>query len=589
MGIKHYFNGFLKKNHPECISTIKRGNNEETSIPIDVLLVDMNGIIHNAAQEVYGYGNFSIPHKYPNDQTVYKYVNNCLDSLVVQFKPKELVLCIDGVAPMSKQIQQRQRRFRAAYERDEKNVGEFYTQNQPEPVLRFDSNAISPGTEFMHKLGRSIALHIERQQKGEKRRYEQDWRKTDESENHWKNLKVYFANDKVEGEGEHKLVDHVRKNGRHDYNYCIYGSDADLIMLSMALLTTSAITNIFVLRDKWSPTGKSSHYLFIDIPLLVSKMSEEIEQEFTKTGDPFDKNLFIVDFIFLCFMVGNDFLPNIPMIEIMSNGIGTILQIYTKFKKHITQRIPNIGGGFVYNQNVLMPILQELANTEQFLCNEQANDETRFPDRILNHCSSVSPTGYKVVDIAQFRKEYTRSHFIKNGIDESLDAAILYLEGMQWVLSYYTKKVPSWSWSFPYDYAPNLTSIIEAINFKRKPKPIQRLREPRFSNLVEEGRAIPPFHQLLCILPPQSSNLLPYPLNNVFFNELKVFAPEKLTIDLSGKHQEWEGIVLLPKLDQDAVKKCYWKYRPFINHKADISRDKAGRTFVYQNGSYTLI
>jgi 5'-3' exoribonuclease 2 len=56
---------------------------------------------------------------------VYRYVNNCLDSLVVQFKPKELVLCIDGVAPMSKQIQQRQRRFRAAYERDEKNVGEF--------------------------------------------------------------------------------------------------------------------------------------------------------------------------------------------------------------------------------------------------------------------------------------------------------------------------------------------------------------------------------------------------------------------------------------------------------------------------------
>ncbi len=57
----------------------------------------------------------------------------------------------------------------------------------------------------------------------------------------WSNLTVVFANDKVSGEGEHKLLDYIRKYGNSYYTYCIYGSDADLIMLSMSALTTTAI------------------------------------------------------------------------------------------------------------------------------------------------------------------------------------------------------------------------------------------------------------------------------------------------------------------------------------------------------------
>ncbi len=71
----------------------------------------MNGIIHNSAQEVYGYGSFSFPKENACDKKVYSLVWRQIDRMVIQFKPKELILCIDGVAPRSKQIQQRQRRF----------------------------------------------------------------------------------------------------------------------------------------------------------------------------------------------------------------------------------------------------------------------------------------------------------------------------------------------------------------------------------------------------------------------------------------------------------------------------------------------
>ncbi len=113
MGIKIFFK-WLKTNHSESIKCIDRHDNSQC---IDVLLIDMNGIIHNSAQEVYGYGSFSFPKENACDKKVYSLVCRQIDRMVIQFKPKELILCIDGVAPRSKQIQQRQRRFLAAHDR----------------------------------------------------------------------------------------------------------------------------------------------------------------------------------------------------------------------------------------------------------------------------------------------------------------------------------------------------------------------------------------------------------------------------------------------------------------------------------------
>ena len=50
---------------------------------------------------------------------------------------------------------------------------------------------------------------------------------------------------------------------------------------------------------------------------------------------------------------------------------------------------------------------------------------------------------------------------------------------------------------------------------------------------------------LLTILPPQSKNLLPVPLQNTY-SELKDFFPTFIEIDLTGKKIIWEGIVKLP-------------------------------------------
>jgi 5'-3' exonuclease len=225
MGIKHFF-FWYKKNFANSISSLVK--NQQIDKPIDTLLLDLNGIFHNSAQKIFKYGGFSEPKRLMgkpqvivNDketrERLYQDVCEAIDHLVYVTQPrKRIFLGIDGPAPIGKQNQQRQRRFRAA---SESRGGEV-----------FDSNCITPGTEFMHDLGVYLDNHI---------------RHKVESDDGWKGRDIVFSNEKVPGEGEHKAVEYIRQKGTTDEIYCINGPDADLIMLALA----THKTNFYVLRE----------------------------------------------------------------------------------------------------------------------------------------------------------------------------------------------------------------------------------------------------------------------------------------------------------------------------------------------------
>lgn len=545
MGIKHFFSWF-KTNFSESIHNLPKNTTSfDVNVDIDNLMIDMNGIFHNSAQKIYEYGNCKPPQRLLKSKNkrpinhlqkqlkLFEDVCKTIEQTIDIAKPqKRVILCIDGPAPLSKQNQQRQRRFRSAMESSSD--------------CPFDSNSITPGTKFMDFLSKYIDWYI---------------RKTISTNEKWQNLEIIFSNEKAPGEGEHKLINYMRYHGDKNDTFCIHGLDADLIMLALG----THLPNFYILReDLYDPTNE---YFLINIGEVHDVLSELIRWE-SSTYEYHNESA-INDFIFICFTVGNDFLPHIPSIEIIENGIELLLEVYklvgTSYG-HLTER-----------KNEKIKFKPEsfkvfLGTIGQY---EQENFEMKlrkkksfFPDLLLESCAQQNSDGSWTVDIEKYKKDYQKQCF-----PEGYDIKKLcheYLEGMQWVLSYYTMGVPNWKWFFNHHYAPTasvLATYIDSFKFK------------------EYRRTIPttPYQQLLCVLPPKSANLLPQPLNKLLTNEsspLKEHCPDDFSIDLSGKRKEWEGIVILPMVDFELVRTTYMQYIDQLQHN-DKKRNVLGRTFLY--------
>ena len=98
---------------------------------------------------------------------MFKDIFNYIDKLFFLIKPQKLFfLAVDGVAPRAKMNQQRSRRFRSAKDAEElekKALGRGEVRQHE----RFDSNCITPGTEFMVRLQEALRYFIKNKISGD--------------------------------------------------------------------------------------------------------------------------------------------------------------------------------------------------------------------------------------------------------------------------------------------------------------------------------------------------------------------------------------------------------------------------------------
>jgi 5'-3' exonuclease len=294
MGIPAYFS-YIIKNYVHVLKSLQDMRNAQ----FDNLYMDCNSIIYDAVREIYK----TDPERSASYPHILALVCSKVQEYIDQIRPSNTIyIAFDGVAPVLKMEQQRRRRI----------LNKYLEQNGcVEKSSGIDTGLITPGTYFMKFLSKYVNEYKFKAPAG---------------------ATIIISASDQRGEGEHKLFEHIRKFKEQHVgkNTVIYGLDADLLMLS---IFHKQFTKLYVFREtpefvkSLNIDLKCNTGYLIDIDVLCSSIYKEMKMPiFEKDG--ITETTRIHDYAFLCFMLGNDFLPHIPVIDIRIDGIQVLMDAY---------------------------------------------------------------------------------------------------------------------------------------------------------------------------------------------------------------------------------------------------------------------
>ncbi len=511
---------------------------------IDYFLLDMNCMIHPICFETLANYEDKVNINLEKLEkrmmlNVIEYLNKVIDIA----KPKKgIYLAIDGVAPVAKMKQQRLRRYKSI---NDKTLFDNIKKKHNKPIPYFWSNsAITPGTEFMKKLTKII----------------NDW-----SNN--QSLEIIFSSSDEPAEGEHKLLQFIKENKAKKlyYNYMVYGLDADLIFLMLA----TQLDTIYLMREDNQMENSKGNDKNLKMNFVsIRTMKQCIYSSMCYNNN--NINNLIDDFIFICYLMGNDFLPHIPALDIYNNAIDKLLDIYKTMNTYIIDR----NNQDYINNDAFYDFLIKLAESEEkdIINNFGEKKKKRY-------CQSTDPYDIEVfkIDNMQFKvndpimlgygpmKEWrdrfyshhynVESNEINNFIIKMVKN---YYMGLKWVTMYYFDKCPSWDYFYNFDHAPFLNDMIMMEN------------KPNFNTIkFTFNNPLTPYEQLLIVLPKESSYLLPEPLRKIMTNpnsSASHLYPTGFELDMIGKKKYWMCNPILPNLEINLIKKMYEKYKKLIEN-----------------------
>lgn len=274
---------------------------------VEHLFFDYNSMIHPCAHQVLENSELNTQCQTADiENEIIQHTLGYTRYVIDMLKPKYVYIMIDGVAPRAKINQQRERRYKSHFFKN------LHPVNNP---VEWDTNNITPGTGFMIKLKQQLQQFTEAMVR-DNTRVE----------------KIYISDSDEKGEGEHKMmkvIDHItNKQEQNKSKIFIYGLDADLIMLS---LLSQACEQIVLLRDNtFNHKLKESQqtFTYLDIKQLQSAIYEEVRVLCNDSNFDYPKRNVIADYIFLCFLMGNDFLHHVPSLMIKENGINALMKFY---------------------------------------------------------------------------------------------------------------------------------------------------------------------------------------------------------------------------------------------------------------------
>ncbi|KAI9990834.1 hypothetical protein PInf_018446 [Phytophthora infestans] len=588
----------------------------------DAFYLDMNGIVHNCTHSDAADDALNSLSLEGQLHGIFTYLDRLITHII---KPKKLVyIAIDGVAPRAKLNQQRSRRFRAGLDRQQAMDKERHMQIKLQDekdghkaksvASKFDSNCITPGTEFLSKLSQHLVYFVRQKMK---------------SDPLWARLEVFFSGSEVPGEGEHKIVEFIRhRKMTDDYEanlrHCMYGSDADLMLLG--LMTHEPHFTLVRETVVWGSHHKKvaakqieeQQWQLVHLSLFREYLMMEM-----RVQSPLDGERMLDDFILLTFLLGNDFIPHSPTLEISEDAIPLLLKVYRELLETHQGSYLTLNGK-ITNVKLLQELLHVIGNQEEEILINRAMEEQRRSGRrggrqqskqhdvdatevqkaimalrdddddapppllddedeeeaeraLLEALDGPEETKMSL-ELERSDREvlmlagsesfqetkwnyYERKYGIQRGNGDAGNKELeqvkkAYMEALVWCLAYYFQGPQSWAWYYPYHYAPmvsDLTDIEEMIG------------NVKFDEDPSIAGPLLPFEQLMSNLPASSSNLVPESYRFLMVSPvspIKHFYPETFAIDMEGKRNAWEGVNLLPFIDVALLKQAIAQFCP---------------------------
>jgi 5'-3' exonuclease len=490
MGIPSYFS-YIVKNHPNIIRKYIKN-----VLKVDNLYLDCNSIIYDAYNKM----EFTTLTESVALSIIRRVILKIEEYIALIEPDKTVIIAFDGVAPVAKLEQQRSRRYKSQYQNE--ITRRIFKKETNDP---WNTTAITPGTKFMEELNLLINKHF-----------------TESSLKRLSPTILISGSNKI-GEGEHKIFEYIRlqKEKHVKETTVIYGLDADLIMLSINHLPLCP--NIYLFRETPhfiqsidSSLEPDANY-FLDIPELTGAIIKYMNNEREIRVET--QKYKVYDYIFLCFFLGNDFLPHFPAINIRTGGVDKMLNAYKATIGDTDENLTN--GTKIYWKNVRKVVQHLVQLEEEYIIKEhkQRNNKERIlipnttPEEKFKRFEATPMYEREMEKYINPFKPYWQSRYYhglfdirsdKNG-EQVRDIAINYLQGLEWTMKYYTSGCPDWRWRYKYNYPPLLEDLIKFIPIFDTEFVPQKPTNP-VSDIV----------QLCYVLPRSNLNLVP----NKLYNEL---------------------------------------------------------------------
>lgn len=475
------------------------------------LFFDFNCLIYHCARRP----NSQLP-PYPGDQKKEEWETLLVDDIAkyVQHvwheagQPKKVFLSVDGVVPMAKIRQQRLRRFKSIWLKAQ----------EPSTEPQWDTNCITPGTDFMRKLSRRLDTLCKKHS---------GWTLSDDME---------------PGEGEHKIMKLLRDSSLEG-PLLIYGLDADLILLTML----NAPCHAYLMREdsemgvvSINQFGEESYSYFSIEALKKSLWTNEASYED------------VLEYVTAMTLLGNDFLPHSLSIKIREDG-HNLLVSELKALRDAGLRLTVLDQSdtlLKINYQAVHWLLKRWSGIEEGRLLHTFKKKIQMRGQVEMTSETMpleNPVEFTVVNVENrqwsLKKDWAniyRTQWLFCQTNQDISKCCReYLVGLQWVLDYYTgQRQVSRTWYFPRLIPPLWGDLAAYLDRNEVPEPP-----------METDLPIQPEEQLAMVLPTQSWHHLPLksPLRSLP-TRYPQFWPEQFGFFTAGRIRTWECEPLLPVL-----------------------------------------